>query len=84
MNPTGYLGGNVSMRERHRPRDKYLAGREPVDLGCRRQCRCGGTRYTIKWKRWYCVQCARWVRGGVGYFPFIHGQQSVPERWKST
>lgn len=62
--PSGYLGGDVSMAERHRLRDKYL---KPIadfarDAGLRNQCRCGGTLY-VRWRgRHYCMHCARWVR----------------------
>jgi hypothetical protein len=64
---SGYLGGDVSMAERHRMRDKYIAPRLGVQLGLKAQCRCGGTVY-VKWrKRWYCQKCARWVRTFGGH-----------------
>ena len=66
MADTGYLGGDVSMAERHRMRDKYLRGRASQNLGWRAQCRCGGTVYTRWRRRWYCVRCARWVRSFAG------------------
>ncbi len=71
MSDTGILGGDVSMGKRFRLRNKYLASRTGVDLGYRRQCRCGGTIYTLWRRRWYCVACGRWVRPGVGYFPVV-------------
>lgn len=60
----GYLGGNVSMAERYRLRDKYLApiAHRAVDQGPHNQCRCGGTLY-VQWRgRWYCPRDGRWVR----------------------
>ena len=62
MSNTGYLGGDVTMAERYRLRDKYLAGLPVEDLGWRNQCRCGGTQYVCWRHRWYCRVCARWVR----------------------
>lgn len=64
MANAGYLGGDVSMAERYRLRDKYLApiSSQAKDLGWRAQCRCGGTKY-VQWRgRWHCIRCARWVR----------------------
>lgn len=65
---SGYLGGDVSMAERHRLRAKYLS---PIadfarDEGLRNQCRCGGTRYVYWRGRHYCMTCARWVRRLIG------------------
>lgn len=60
---SGYLGGDVSMAERHRLRDKYLTpiAYRAVDKGLRCQCRCGGTLY-VRWRgRWYCPRDGRWV-----------------------
>lgn len=64
MANSGYLGGDVSMAERFKLRDKYLAPLADFarDQGLRNQCRCGGTRY-VKWRgRWYCIRCARFIR----------------------
>jgi hypothetical protein len=61
---SGYLGGDVSMAERYRLRDKHITplACKAVDFGWRDQCRCGETKYA-KWRgRWYCIRCARWVR----------------------
>ena len=61
---SGYLGGDVSMEERYRLRDKHITpiACRAVDAGVRDQCRCGEMRW-VKWRgRWYCVRCARWVR----------------------
>lgn len=64
MAHSGYLGGDVSMAERYRLRDKYIAPLADitVDGGWHNQCRCGGTTY-VEWrKRFYCTFCARWVK----------------------
>lgn len=66
MQNSGYLGGDVSMAERFRLRDKHLsphiAAGKARDLGPRNQCRCGRTTY-VKWRgRFYCIGCARFVR----------------------
>ena len=64
MANSGYLGGDVSMAERYRLRDKYITplADVTVDGGLENQCRCGGATY-VEWRgRYYCVRCARWVR----------------------
>ncbi len=64
MPNTGYLGGNVSMAERYRLRDKYLKplADRAVKFNWRGQCRCGSMEY-VHWRgRWYCIRCARFVR----------------------
>lgn len=64
MANTGLLGGNVSVHERDRLRDKYIMPlkADAVDFTLSCQCRCGGT-LRVKWRGlWYCIQCARWVR----------------------
>lgn len=59
---SGYLGGDVSMEQRYRLRDRYLTALPAVDLGWRNQCRCGSMVYA-KWRgRWYCKRCARWIK----------------------
>ena len=62
MAHSGYLGGDVPMRKRQAMRDHYLSALPVIDGTWRNQCRCGATRYA-KWRgRFYCVNCARWVR----------------------
>ena len=64
MANSGYLGGNVSMAERQKMRDKYLRpiGDFARDRGLENQCRCGGTKYVYWRGRHYCIVCARFVR----------------------
>ena len=60
--PAGYLGGDVPMWRKQQLRDKYIAPLPGIDLGLQNQCRCGLTIYA-KWRgRFYCKNCARWIR----------------------
>ena len=62
MKNTGSMGGDCSMGERYRLRDKHLRDRPVVDLGSRAQCRCGATIKALWRRRWHCTLCARWTR----------------------
>lgn len=63
--PTGALGGDVSMRERYKLRDRYIVPLSAVDLTWRHQCRCGSTIYSLWRGRYYCRTCARWIRADI-------------------
>lgn len=65
MAHTGYLGGNISCGERQKLVQKYLAPKQPTDLGLDHQCRCGGSQYVFWRKRWYCHRCGRWFTDEV-------------------
>lgn len=70
----GYLGGDVSMGVKQELIKKHLKPIEhrAVDKGPRGQCRCGGLKYVLWRRRWYCIVCGRWVK----IFP--HEQKDTP------
>lgn len=63
---TGILGERLNAQERHamirREFSNDAAIRQIRDLGMNHQCRCGGTKYCWKRKRFYCIACGRWVK----------------------
>lgn len=63
--PTGYLGGDVSMDERHKLIARHLKHKSGIDFSYRFMCRCGST-WRVRYRNvWYCNRCGRWTRDWV-------------------